>query len=611
MKENSTTRAATDLTDIEQKAQKICDLFFRSLQKEAQNGEPEEMLFLGFYRPKPKNEIVQRVRSYAKERISAVARELQELDPQTQEIVIADYLRVVTGSMQLQANREQMLETTEKIKDARAFQVDRYGLYFGLLNNYRNACSAYDNLREGLKDEEKKKKLIGDTVNGSLPWQEHFANYQAIGWEPLRGADFSDKDIDPSGICFYTVTQMYADMFRYLTFYCIARGAANCERDELKDLNKPQLICYANEDTLLDKSEEIFKNLQSSLDNLAVKYADFISARTEEERRKAKKQIQKASNDSVRVYIETAKILSRPLSYFNRRDESGRPTSMQYRLALASYINEDRRAKGLPNISSTELAATAQVVEMVLAGVALTIANKGTQASAETNPYCETNITEILRASGCSGKSAGMMQKALFALHFLDGREICYNGSLVIKALVFDDKHISGRNRGKFRVYLHRELAKRAFTVEGTTYKALTRGKKEPWQTRLKNQILTKEHKEEEALLNEVFGYEERVQEERERGYRMAQHLTLFDDEETQKEANPERVWQNIKKNKGRDRKKVIAYFEELQKKGALTYERTFNQRMNTYNYSWILKRKEKLNAPAEEGKPQTEEGTK
>ena len=101
-------------------------------------------------------------------------------------------------------------------------------------------------------------------------------------------------------------------------------------------------------------------------------------------------------------------------------------------------------------------------------------------------------------------------------------------------------------------------------------------------------QIIGKGHKTEEALLNEIFGYERTIREATERG-ESAETLNTIKD--------------NLRKNKPRDKKRLLKMFERERAAGFLTFRKYTNAKRETV-YSWT---RTNPNEPDEQEQPTQE----
>lgn len=96
-------------------------------------------------------------------------------------------------------------------------------------------------------------------------------------------------------------------------------------------------------------------------------------------------------------------------------------------------------------------------------------------------------------------------------------------------------------------------------------------------QTRFTAQLLTKEHKKEEALLDAIFGYSARLKEVEDRpAYN--------------------KVKRDIQQHKPRDRKRLISWLDKLATNGVITYERKQNKE-GEWVYEWEILQATKLSS--------------
>ena len=186
----------------------------------------------------------------------------------------------------------------------------------------------------------------------------------------------------------------------------------------------------------------------------------------------------------------------------------------------------------------------------------------------------KTNISKFAELCGFADANDEQKRGILTALGVLDGMYLVAwrpKGPTAVRVLSIREIGLTGEAKGDLLLDVTTDAMKgRPQLIAWDDFKALRQRAKGLAENHFRYQIISKGHKEENALLNEVFGYDNKIAE--------AEKLGTPEDLAT--------VRLNIKAHKPRDRKKLQKWFEDYQRKGYIKYSKKTNLKGETV-YKW------------------------
>lgn len=530
----------------------------------------------GAIRYLPPASVVTRVTEYVKDKIPYINKTLgASLPPETLTAVMEDYAVLLIGGYDFRATLPQMYQTLKAIKPPQAFYIDRYGLYFGLLINYMRILEVNTQLVEGILRNESKTPQDKETELVSFFSQSPASHVMAAEW--LLTNDIITVE-DFAGIPTKTVTQfltaceVMGNITRYVLLYYTTKQALAATPEELEAIPTPKLFKTSADG--LAFAERTAEELNEKMVTMAAQVGALLNAETDAEREQIKQQVKQTveeiTGESVNINNTLTTILSRDI--YAASNETA-----QFILPISRVIQEKLRNDGLLS------RITPRTVEIAVDGLQMLLQfNKGVEVGNGRRMY-DVSLSEF--ANKAYGWDANQEEKEalLDALKLLNNLYIVLwkpNGNRTaaqISNIPQYDVDKKGKPNGNIRIEILPVLMKRQKPNLITITDAMRARKlaKGQAQNHFRNQIYSKSQKEENALLNEVFGYQ-----------------SMIDEAETPEEQASAREY--IRKHKARDRRDVIKMFDEYVKEGLLTsYSRTENDKGEII-YKWRRPKRKK-----------------
>jgi hypothetical protein len=158
-------------------------------------------------------------------------------------------------------------------------------------------------------------------------------------------------------------------------------------------------------------------------------------------------------------------------------------------------------------------------------------------------------------------------------------------GRAAIKVITVQEIGLSGDVKGDLKIEVTAEAMKgRPTLITYGDIQKLQKAAKGAAQHHFNGQILSKSHKREDDLLNEVFGYDEKIDEAKRNNA-------------TEQDIKDIRTY--IRKKKPSHKKQLLKMFEKAQADGIIVFERYENSKGETV-YKW-----ERVNVPDEAQEPE------
>ncbi|MBQ5900997.1 MAG: hypothetical protein IIW86_03955 [Clostridia bacterium] len=530
----------------------------------------------GAIRYMPPESVIARATEYIKDKIPYICEALGGvLPPEALNAVIEDYALTFIGGYDFRATLPQMYTALKAIKPPQAFYIDRYGLYFGLYINYSRILEVAAQLVEGILRNDQKTPQDKEIDLISFYSQSPASHVMAAEWlltnEIITVEDFA-------GIPTKTVTgflsacEVMGNISRYVTLYYTTKQALAATPEELEAIPTPKL--FKTHEQGVAFAELTADQVNEQMAGVAAKVGALLSAETNAEREQIKQEVKQTTEDitgaSVNINNTLATILSRDIYAANNENA-------QFILPISRVIQDKLQNDGLLS------RITPRTVEIAVDGLQMLLQfNRGVEVGNGRRMY-DISLSEF--ANKAYGWDANQEEKEalLEALKLLNNLYIVLwkpNGNRTaaqISNIPQYDVDKKGRPNGNIRIEILPVLMKRQKPNLMTISDAIKARKlaKGQAQNHLRNQIQIKSQKEENALLDEVFGYQ-----------------SMIDEAETPEEQASAREY--IRKHKARDRREIIKLFDEQVREGLLvSYTRTENEKGEII-YRWRRPKRKK-----------------
>ena len=540
----------------------------------------------GYYAALPNDAILTRAENYFNAYCSTIRETLISTGTteDTADAVINDYARVLIGSGVPQANPQQMTEALKHLKPYKAYSIDRYGLYFAVMMNYARCLNRMYEYNEMVKGDTATVETRKRFIDGI--WLD--AEGRAITWllsvGVMEPADFGG--IDPAAVGdFLNMVKARTDLSDYVTYYFIAKYALLATPEELAEITRPPIQSATSINNYADKAATEAKQ---RLDNTADKFADMFEAerkadqeRAEAEARAARRDWENEANAAPIPLHEVPNIIcSRPVEIS--------PGGQQLIdiLPIQRYIDEFTRNE--ENATKYGL-ITPFTVQRVVEAINI-LPHFLKQTNEDGQLLFHTTMNEFAEQCGYVDANLEQQRALLGALLLISDLYFVVNRPYRVVTKEYRDGrkkrttvggptamqlvHVKiGLNTGGLDIAIEPDAIKGKPTlIQETEYKALRASAgKNLSRSRFNAQILSKGHKNVDDMLNEVFGYGEKLK-------------LCEGDAEAEKRAK-----RDIRNHNARNRAKLFQWFEETQAAGIITYK--YNEKTNAV--SW-----ERLNAP-------------
>ena len=523
----------------------------------------------------PPLSIIGRISQYINDRLTPIREAVAPfVTPETLEILIHDYALVFVGGFDFEATPPQMIEALKLLKPTKAFLIDRYGLYFGLLLNYAKTLEVNRTLRDILRKDNPNREI--DLV--AFYTQSPATLVMAAQWLLTKGIITAEdfEGIPPETITrFLTACDVMGDMARYAQLYFTSKHALSATTEELHAIPYPKQFKTADDAHAF--AERLAQDLNAKMAEMSAKIDAALNAVTATDTVEDFKQEQAktATVEAININNKLATILSRDI-----------------------YSASDATAAQIVPISKTithlfkrgEIdAITAFNVEKAVEGLQMLQAFERGVEQSDGRILYDISINKFVDRAFGRDATQEEITALINALRLLNNIYLVTwksNGKREAVAAVHLAKYEmneKGNPTGNMRITLDPKLTKgKPNFIMLADYNEMKKRAKRQAQNHFRNQILSKAQKEENALLDAVFGYQ-RMRDETDGSAEELKGVAEF-----------------IRKNKSKHRKQIIEMFEAYQTAGWLTYTRKENERGEII-YKWRKSKTIKTDIEAEE----------
>lgn len=524
-----------------------------------------------------------------REHLNAGASEFWELDTETENVLLEDYARALFGVFDFRASREQM-EKLRALRSGWAYNVDKYGLYYAVLGGYWGICRGldeYDRITaapEDYRGPEFQEFAQQAYINGPNYSEDGRAVSYLIRTGEFDAARFTGISGPAEVNAFLDRCQLFAAVFDYATYYGICKFCLWAAREEIDTIPAPR--DKFGELTPQQFAEQAAARVRKSLGRIAENLAEVVDAPTVEAAteaiEQAREETQNPPRDIVRVPETFAGVLSRDV-YASKYGETVRNENdiLPIQSFISAYMEKH------PDETGT---TTPLYVEKAIEGVNMLQRVENVKPAGGWYAY-KTTITEFATLCGYETPTGEQTRAVFLALMVLNGLYLAVwrpRGLAAVKILNVREIGLTGDIRGKIIIEVSTEAIKGAEKViykDGKKiikraapqllawkdFERMRREAKGYAENHFRYQIIGKGHKTENALLNEIFGYDNALNEAQEQG---ADAETL------------NKLRRHQQQNKPRDKKRLLKMFEREQAAGFLTFRKYTNAKGETV-YSW------------------------
>ena len=524
------------------------------------------------------------------------------IDDVTIKGILQDYIGTLTGLFNVKLPLSKQADLLGKIRPWRVFLTERYGLnllFFIYMNNVRAAREYIDyfKLADGhltkvtahfdengkiveerepleMTVEEQKRNFLNTKINhiksGTVPM--YAAGYHWINnnkaddsgelFSIVEPSDFSG--IEPELVNqYYAYIDGYAGIDFYVSYYYIAKYALKATPDELKEIDIPPV--FKSFEKASEYAERVGAILYRNAQSTAEKVERILAAETVEETERAKQELTAEPQETVRIPEAFALLGSRDVW----ASVDGTEKMAQGILPIQAFITDYMKRHTL-----TEQ-VTPRTVEKVIEGVNL-LQNLFNVKPVGGIYKIETNISEFSGLIGFKDANQSQKLEIMRALQILDGLYLAVwrsDGLRAVRVFTIQEIGIKGAIAGKLTLHVNADVMKgRPNLISYRDFDDMRKDAKGQAQNHFRNQIIAKGQIREEALLNEVFGYEVKIQNIQNTGG-TAEEIA--------------KAQRSIINHKGRDKKNIAKWFEEYKQKGWLLWYTYKRNAKGEYIYKW------------------------
>lgn len=527
-----------------------------------------------------------------REHLNAGASDFWELDTETENVLLEDYARALFGVFDFRASRVQM-EKLRALRSGWAYNVDKYGLYYAVLGGYWGICRGldeYDRITaapEDYRGPEFQEFAQQAYINGPNYSEDGRAVSYLIRTGKFDAARFAGISGPAKVNAFLDRCQLFAAVFDYATYYGICKFCLWAAREEMDAIPAPR--DRFGELTPQQFAEQAAARVRKSLGRIAENLAEVVDAPTVEAAteaiEQAREETQNPPRDIVRVPETFAGVLSRDVfaSKYGEHVQNENDI-LPIQAFISAYMEKHREETGT---------TTPRIIEKTIEGVNMLQRIGNTKPVGDWYTY-ETTITEFATLCGYENPNAEQLRAVLLSLLVLKNLYLAVwksDGIHAVNILNVPDIGVTGEARGKIRIQVNKDATKgRPQLLAWKDFERMRKEAKGLAENHFRYQIIGKGHKTEEALLNEIFGYEKTIREATEQG---ADAKTLYG------------IKRNQQKHKPNHKKRLLKMFEREQAAGFLTFRKYTNAKGETV-YSWKQTATEKQE-PDEQEQPTQE----
>lgn len=521
----------------------------------------------GLFIPLPSAALLPKSEAVFNSNIARIRTELSNsgVTAETVEAVTQDYGKAITGDYLYKATPAQMLEVLKKVKPYKAFLIDKYVLYYGVMTQYSRCLAMVGKFNDAFRVE-------GATPETKTAFMDaQYSAFEAVALGYLWDRHyFTYRDFDGiernEVITWLDGVESWGHVGKYAMYYTLSKLVLGASTDELKTILPPPY--FPTPEKAQEYAETYCKNVETKLSELYGKVVELIEADTAQEQEQAKQEVEnwdsKTNKEPVRLSNTLLSVQTRPVYVAN--DEKA-----QYTAPIEVAINQYVKDKGLKHISPYKVEQVFGCINYLLRF-----------GNPTNNGYITIETSLSAFANEVLGFDANGEQKAeiLTALEVLDGAYIVIPSPRkvdAIRMLVIKRRTLHDTGQLDLEIEVSGLVKKGATQViSATDYKKLKKQGKGQIQSRFNAMLLNKGHIKETGALDDIFGYSAEV----DVAVRMGKP-----------EAEIKKIKDNQKKHLSRDKRKLEQMFEKAAADGLITYVKkqtgTGKHNVPIYVYEW------------------------
>lgn len=497
--------------------------------------------------------------------------------------VLFDYAAALCAFNTFSSTIETMEAALSALTPAQAFILDKYGLYVNVVSRYKRNIELYNEYKHRVKDADgvvdralffdgEAAGKCTDFRAASLFWLQSYGEITANdfrGIPPTTTAAFLDY-IRDFGLNAYYI---------YSTF--TARYVLAADDTQVQSIDASPLF-YQNPADARTYADKMIDEIKVHLQNVELELAAVFNTSTPEETTQAKNKVETAAGATIDVPPTITTILSRDVW------GSASGANAQNILPISVFIDDflEHHKDALP--------VSGLIIKNAIEGADALRRLKRPREIDKKRYSIDTNLSEFSGLCGYKDANEEEKKQLFTALRILSNLYVVVwdaAGRFALQLLNIPEYGISGKYKEKLTIELHAEAFKgRPKLITVGELLAMKKAEKGAAAMNFRYQILNGEHKAEETLLNQVFGYDTKIFE-----------ATGNTGDET---VNPEGVAgarRLIQKHKPRDRKKLKQMFDDYAANDWIKYQRYTNKKGEII-YKW-----QRLNVPADDSQPTQE----
>ena len=467
-------------------------------------------------------------RQYFKSHIGNIVEALSQggASAATARQVQTDYKNICFGNFNFTATPEQMKEAIKAVPPLKAFIIDRYGLFYFLLTNYKDIETAWAEYNHSVKQH-------ADDIERRTRYFTLMAQQMLLPTPPtavlwLYSSGFmtaQDFDGVPDEIRNYFIKQIRDEGQRdqFAQFVYFARYALNATPEQEQQLTPPAVFASYSEPitAALSYANVVAEEINRHLAQIENMVNEVMTAPTPEETERAKSKANKmASRGVVRIPENMATSLARPLWFY--KDDTGKNNIndlnelIPARHIIDQYYISIGRENDKDKITPLMIFKAIEAAHILLAQNPVPCIN---------GIYTlKTTMDQIARCAGYPDANQHELFELLTAFRVLHNTFFVYwlpDGKcqartiLTIREITIDKKttvNIQMPPEIILEVRPAPENSKYTF-ITLDLLEDMRKNQKGVFKRRFHWQILSKRNKEENALLDEVFGYSSTIRE--------------------------------------------------------------------------------------------------
>ena len=549
---------------------------FTDIAEAARKLRADAEQFGGYY-VAPPDDLITAAGAYYNSNAEAVRTALARggADEPTTAAVLFDYGAALCG-MDCAATPQQMRAALDACAPLAAYTIDKNGFFVGVLSAYQRTLTALSDYDREVKQQPDADARAAFFAQEAAPREYNDLRAAALRWILNNGyitaSDFAGVEVSTTHN-FLSNLEAAGCAGIYAIYSFIARYALGASSEQLRQLTPPALFSVGDKVRNLDEqtaaavqyAQGFGIGICSYLSVLGEQLAAALSAPTVEAIEKAQE-----TAKVIKYPPKYANLMSRALWWSEKATKDGQIVSdivpISERIAEIvernpELVKRKTDKKEDEDGDKEKLPFTPGLIQKAIEGVTVLLQLKRVQPVNGVYTI-DTNISELSGLCGYDDANEKEKNNLLAGLHALDGIWLVYwepNGSKVAQRLFTLEKiGVEGLDAGRLRMHVYASgFNGRPVLVSRSELLAMKAKEKGQIQRNFRFQILSKGHKEESALVDEVFMFPDKIRKA-----------------ETTGDAKQVQSAKVYRQNEfSRARKKLKRWFDDWQERGIISYQ--------------------------------------